>query len=235
MRNIGICDNRKNHCEDMKAMILNYSKGKKEELCVKVWYSSEEICEYLTEGNNLDVLFLEVELGNVSGIQVGEFIRNKLENRRMQIVYISEKQSYAQYLFETQPMDFLIKPITQIEINKALQLAEKISETVRHKFEFQVGKEYYYVPFSDIFYFTSQGKKIILKTEKDEWIFYGKLKEIAEQLPENFMMVHQSFVVNRNYIFRYNYEMVEMEDGTQITISKANRKRIRHKFCSENK
>ena len=235
MRSIGICDKRKNLCENMEAMILNYGERKEEELCVKVSHTGEEICKYLTEGNSLDILFLEVELGRVSGIRVGEFIRNELEDREIQIVYISEKQSYAPYLFETQPMDFLLKPITQVKIDKVLQLAEKINETVKPKFEFQVGKEYYYVPFSDIFYFSSQGKKINLKTEKKEWIFYGKLKEIAARLPENFMMVHQSFVVNRNYVFRYNYEMIEMEDGTQITISKANRKRIRQKFCREDK
>lgn len=153
----------------------------------------------------------------------------------MQIIYMSEKKSYAPYLFKTQPMDFLIKPITQVKINRTLQLAEKLNETVRRKFEFQVGKEYYRVPFSDIFYISSQGKKITLTTEKKEWVFYGKLKDIAEQLPENFMMVHQSFIVNRNYVFRYNYEMIEMEDGTQITISKANRKRIRQKFSREDK
>lgn len=141
MRNIGICDNRKSHCADMEAMILNYGESKKEELCIKVWYSGEEVCQYLTKGNNLDVLFLEVELGKVSGIRIGEFIRNQLEDRRMQIIYMSEKKSYAPYLFKTQPMDFLIKPITQVKINRTLQLAEKLNETVRRKFEFQVGKE----------------------------------------------------------------------------------------------
>lgn len=92
MRNIGICDNRKSHCADMEAMILNYGESKKEELCIKVWYSGEEVCQYLTKGNNLDVLFLEVELGKVSGIRIGEFIRNQTgRQENADYIHVREK------------------------------------------------------------------------------------------------------------------------------------------------
>ncbi len=60
-----------------------------------------------------DILFLDIELFRMTGIEAGDFIRNRLEDRSMQIIYISGKSSYARELFKTQPMDFLVKPITQ--------------------------------------------------------------------------------------------------------------------------
>ncbi|MBQ4530901.1 MAG: response regulator transcription factor [Lachnospiraceae bacterium] len=233
MWNIGICDDGVNTCSDIETMILDFSERSREKVCVEIWYTGEALCEYLTKGNNLDILFLDIELWKMSGIQVGNFIRNQLEDRGMQIIYISGKQSYAPQLFKTQPMDFLVKPITQIQIDEIFQLAEKMPARGRQKFEFQVGKEYYYVPLSDIFYFNSDGKKITLKTRREKWVFYGKLKEILEKLPENFMLIHQSFIINRAHVFLYAYEMVEMEDGTKINISKANRKKIRQKILEK--
>ena len=60
-----------------------------------------------------DILFLDIELFRMTGIEAGDFIRNRLEDRSMQIIYISGKSSYARELFKTQPMDFLVKPITK--------------------------------------------------------------------------------------------------------------------------
>lgn len=233
MWNIGICDDGENTCGDIETMILDFSERKREKVCVEVWYTGEGVCEYLAKGNNLDILFLDIELWEMSGIQVGDFIRNQLEDRGIQIIYISGKQSYALQLFKTQPLDFLVKPITQAQIDDVLELAEKMIARGKQKFEFQVGKEYYYVPFSDIFYFNSEAKKIILKTRKEQWIFYGKLKELLERLPENFIMVHQSFIINKEHVSWYVYEKVEMEDGTQITISKANRKKVRQEILEK--
>lgn len=63
--------------------------------------------------------------------------------------------------------------------------------------------------------------------------FYGKLKEVAECLPEEFIVIHQSYIVNREYVFRYTYEMVELVDGTILTISLANRKQVRDRILRE--
>ena len=93
----------------------------------------------------MDILYLDIELFEVSGIDAGIFIRKQMENHTMQIIYISGKQSYAQQLFKVQPMDFLVKPIEEEKIEETLALALKIVGRNTKRFEFQLGKEYYYV------------------------------------------------------------------------------------------
>ena len=113
MYNIGICDDGENICASIENMILQYAEEKKIKTDIKLWYSGEGLCNFLKQGGHLDILFLDIELFELTGIEVGSFIRNKMEDRGMQIIYISGKSSYAQKLFKTQPMDFLVKPITR--------------------------------------------------------------------------------------------------------------------------
>ena len=56
----------------------------------------------------------------MNGVEIGKYIRKKLENNVAQIVYISSKKSYAMELFENRPFDFLIKPLTEEAIKKVL-------------------------------------------------------------------------------------------------------------------
>ena len=189
--------------------------------------------KYLEAGNQLDILFLDIELFQMTGIEVGSYIRNQLDDMGMQIIYISGKASYAQQLFKTQPLDFLVKPISKDQISDVLEMAFRIIKHKNEKFEFQQGKNYYYVPMGDIVYLGSEGRKVKIVTQKEIFEFYGRLKEIAKRLPDNFIIIHKSYIVNKEYIFRYTYEMVELANGITLTISPANRKQVRERILRE--
>lgn len=233
MYNIGICDDSQDTCNFIEDMILQYTKEKKILTETQVWYSGEALCSYLHQGNHLDMLFLDIELLRQNGIEVGSFIRNQLEDREMQIIYISAESSYAQRLFKTQPLDFLIKPIMQPQLYEVLELAFKVHKKNTEKFEFQKGKDYYYIFFREISYFVSNGRKIKIVTSNGTEEFYGKLKDIEKRLSKDFIMIHQSILVNKMYIKRYTYESVIMLDGTMLEISKAKRKQVREKILKE--
>lgn len=233
MYTIGICDDGENVCIAIEKMLLQYAKERNIRVDTNVWYSGEGLWDYLEAGNHLDILFLDIELFKMTGIEVGNYIRKQLDDMGMQIVYISGKSSYAQQLFKTQPLDFLVKPISQAQINETMETAVRIIKKKEERFEFQQGKEHYYVPMGDIVYFGSEGRKIKVVTMKSTFEFYGRLKEIAKRLPEEFIVIHQSYIVNREYVFRYTYEMVELVEGTILTISLANRKLVRDRILKE--
>lgn len=233
MYTIGICDDGKNICAKLEDMILDYAKENNMHIDTEIWYTGEGCCEYLKQGNQLDVLFLDIELLELSGLEVANFIRNQLDNYQMQIVYISSKTSYAMKLFKSQPLDFLEKPISKTQIADVLNLAIKVIGKNNERFEYQCGKNYYSIPFGEIMYFAAEGRKIRIITIHGEKTFYKKLKDITKNLPEGFIMIHQSYVVNKKFIVRYTYGMVELLDKTMLTISKANRKQIRERVLRE--
>lgn len=233
MYNIGICDDGENVCASIENMLLQCAKDRKIQIDTNIWYTGEGLRDYLAQGNHLDILFLDIELFKMTGIEVGDYIRNRLDNMGMQIIYISGRASYAQQLFKTQPLDFLIKPISQKQINDVIGIAIRIIKKKNDRFEFKQGKDYYYVPMGDIVYFVSEKRKVKLVTLKETYEFYGRLKEIVKRLNENFIVIHQSYVINKEYIYRYTYEVIELVNGTILTISPAKRKQVRERILRE--
>ncbi len=233
MFNIGICDDGENICTSIENMLLRYAKEKTVQIEVQIWNTGEGLRDYLAQGNHLDILFLDIELFKMTGIEVGSYIRNVLDNMGLQIIYISGKASYALQLFKTQPMDFLVKPILQEHIAHAMDMAVKIIKKRNEKFEFRQGKDYYYISMGDIVYFESKAKKIKIVTLHDTYEIYGRLKDIVKGLTDDFIMIHQSYVINKEYVLRYTYEMIELVDGTMLTISKVNRKQVRERILKD--
>ena len=233
MYNIGICDDGENICTSIETMLLQYAREKKIQVDTNVWYTGESLRDYLVSGGYLDILFLDIELFKMTGIEVGTYIRNQLDNMGLQIVYISGKASYAQQLFKTQPLDFLVKPILQAQIDEVMDMALKIVTKRNARFAFQQGKDYYYIPMGDIVYFESKGRKVKVVTMKAAFEFYGKLKNVMNCLSDDFIVIHQSYIINREYVFRYTYELVELVNGTILTISLVNRKLVRDKLLRE--
>ena len=88
-------------------------------------------------------------------------------------------------------------------------------------------------PWGDIVYFESKGRKVKVVTMKATFEFYGKLKNVMKCLSDDFIVIHQSYIINREYVFRYTYEMVELVNGTILTISLVNRKLVRDRLLRE--
>lgn len=72
------------------------------------------------------MFFLDIEIEFMNGVQVGRFIREKLQDDNTLIVYMSSYTKYAMELFEVRPMDFLIKPLNEKKIIKALETGTKL-------------------------------------------------------------------------------------------------------------
>lgn len=230
MYRIGICDDDKILCADLEERLYALSKEMALKVEIDVWYSGESIQNDLQKGIELDLLFLDIELVQENGITVGKFIRNEMEDMQTHIVYISSKEGYAMQLFKVQPLDFLIKPVSVEQLKEVLMRSVKQKSRPDAYFEYQKGNSVFRIPIKDIAYFTSMDKKIVIVKKDGEEEFYGKLKNIEENLPVEFIMIHQSYIINQVYVREYSYETVKMVNGENLNISKPYRKETRRKI-----
>ena len=76
---IGICDDGKNICADMEEMVFRYASDHNLLMGLETWYTGEALCRYLKEEHPLDILFLDIDLLTMSGIEVAQFIRSQME------------------------------------------------------------------------------------------------------------------------------------------------------------
>lgn len=227
---IAICDDEKNVCIELEEKILEIAHELNLIFEIEPWSSGESFCRYLSAGNNVDIVFLDIMLTKLSGISVGHFIRESLGNNTMQIIYISSRQNYAMRLFETRPFDFIIKPISISKLKKVVERIVKIMFERNQYFEYKVSREQYKILFEKIIYFRSEKHKVVIVTMENEIEYYGKLKDILKYVPAYFLAIHKSYLVNSNYITRYSFKSVELKNGTFLSISKAYQKEVREKL-----
>lgn len=230
MYRIGICDDDKILCGELEEMLYRAAEELSVKAEVEVWYSGESLLSDLQKGVSLELLFLDIELAQQNGVAVGSFIRNEMADMETHIVYISGRESYAMQLFRIQPLDFLIKPISEDRLREVLGRSLKQRQNGSLCFEYRKGGSVFRIPTKDIVCFMSEDKKIRAVTRTGEETFYGKLKKIGEALPRDFMMIHQSYIINQKYVREYAYDAVTMLDGTVLPISKPYRKEIRSKI-----
>lgn len=227
MYNIGICDDEKDTCAQIADMVYEYGRKENVEIMVSVWNTGEALYQDLVDKKPIDLLFLDIELVSTSGIQIGKRIRNELENPDISIAYISSKSSYALELFKIHPIDFLIKPVSAQDIWDTIDEALRLYHRGNTVFEYKANGYSCRLPHKYIIYFYSENKKINMVTKDSTVQFTGKIKDIIVILPECFIQIHQSYIINMNYISECSYETVKMSGGVELNISQPYRKMVR--------
>ena len=228
MFKIAICDDVPSVCSDLKAMIMDMKNDLIcKEITIDTFYSGEALIDNIKEENLYDLIFLDIELGKINGVEIGHIIRKQMEDYVTKIIYISSKDIYDRQLFDVQPLHFLKKPIDSKKVFDVIQLAMKISEKENRNFEFKSFRNTIKVPYRDILYFESRGRKVFLMGTKSNYTFYGNINSLEEVLPKFFIHPNRSYFVNYEFVTCFKFEELIMTDGSVIPISRNKRKEIR--------
>lgn len=228
MFKIAVCDDVASVCNELKTMIMDMKNDLIcKEIAIDTFYSGEALIDNIKEENLYDLIFLDIELGKINGVEVGHIIRKQMEDYVTKIIYISSKDVYDRQLFDVQPLHFLKKPIDSKKVFDDIQLAMKISEKENRNFEFKSFRNTIKVPYRDILYFESRGRKVFLVGTKNNYTFYGNIKDLEEVLPKFFICPNRSYFVNYEFVTCFKFEELIMTDGSIIPISRNKRKEIR--------
>ena len=120
---VAVCDDDKVVCSQIENILLQYSKKRCIKIEVDVFYNGEGFLRYIKEGHNYDLLYLDIEMGLVNGVEVGKQLRKVYKNYSIEIVYISAKEGYDRQLFDVQPLHFIEKPIVDSVVIDDFKLA----------------------------------------------------------------------------------------------------------------
>lgn len=225
---IAICDDMLEVCAELENILLDFQAKTNREMHISTFYSGEALIERMKAGESFDLIFLDIELHHVNGVEVGRFIRYELDGHITKIIYMSVKDSYDRQLFEVQPLQFLEKPFGQLDVTKGIELAYKISDRDQTMFAYQIGTQTYRVPLKNILYFESHLRKIRLVGVKEAVEFYGKVHDVLKQLRGmSFVRPHKAYIVNYAYVSKVRYEELEMANEDHIPVSQGKRKAMR--------
>lgn len=229
MIRIAICDDEKEFVQQLTQYILNVSKTFNEQFEIDGYTDSRVLIESMKE-EKYDMIFLDIQMPYIDGLAIGKYIRNNLDDNVTEIIYISSERKYAMDLFSVRPMNFIIKPVSENDIFDMLQLGLKLVKNSSQLFDYELKGETHRVKLSDIYYFKSDARKIIMvMSNGTEISFYGKMSELAEKVAKyNFKYIHKSYIINSIHVKHFTARKVIMNNGHELPVSRTNRENIKH-------
>ena len=228
--NIAICDDNKEICSQLERFLIDILTEKGVENRIDVFFAGETLCTEM-QRTKYDLVFLDIELPHMNGVDVGRHIRETLKNEKIQIAYISAKEGYAMELFDYRPINFLVKPLDREKAERVINKYISVFMQDNNIFTYKKGTEYITEELSDIMYFENIKRKVSIVTIESKAEFYGTLESIYSEVKgKRFLFIHKSVIVNCDYIRVLKYEEVEMADGRVFGISQSRRKIIREQY-----
>lgn len=218
--NIAICDDQifvLNSIKEMTRRIV----GK--DSVITAFDGGIELEKYIYKEvkGDIDLLIIDIELGKMNGIELARRIQKDF--MKIKIIFITGYIRYSEEIFEANPSYFLLKPIAEEKMKKAItHVKNEIENSNKIMLPFKLkGGEIINIISSDIIYFESVGRIVILNTNNSKMEMYSKLGEIEKRLPDNFLRCHQSYIINMNAVTALNMNSFSMNNNTQIQISQA--------------
>lgn len=185
-----------------------------------VFKDAWEVREFL-KSNKVDLLFLDIEMPGLDGLT---FIKSN--PTRPKVIFITAHRKYAVDAFEVKAIDYLLKPISFERFLKAVNELDNEAEIKQTKDHIFITHERQQVKvmLSDIKYIEARGDYLKFYLESQKPILTKMtLKTLIEELPESFIQIHRSFVINQDKIMAYQKEKVKVGEDW-LTISRSFKK-----------
>lgn len=193
----------------------------------ETFHSGEALIKAL-KAREFHLIFLDIDLITIYGIEIGVDIRENFNDNKTQIVYVSAYDSYAMELFQVRPINFLVKHIDEEKIEKTILLSLELNDASNLYFGFVIERKVVKVPLDSILYFECLSKKMRLVTRNKEYCFYGSKKDILAKVPEGFLLaIHNSYLINCDYVLEYGTTEVVMCNNDILPVSRNYRKNIK--------
>ncbi len=199
MINIGICDD-----EASMRRLLRAPLEQKLQLLGADYRIFEYDCgeTLLTrpETEWLDILFLDIELKQLSGMETARNLRKR--DSHTLLIFVTAYPDFVFQGYEVHAFHYILKPYENQKIMKVLEQAIKeLGQNREHYFTLEQKSGTTKIPAKKILAFSSDRRKIIISLEDGNKLeFYGKLDAVETDLPDYFIRCHNRHLVNLNYV-----------------------------------
>lgn len=215
---IAVCDDESIFREQLKTELEQYYRSL--DVLVECYSSGEELLANY-EKKHHDIVFLDIEMTGMNGLQVARQLHTS--NRDLPIVLVTTHTELAMEGYEVQAFRFLSKPVNRDKLIAALQALESMLLEDERISIVNDGVRMF-LPCKSICYIKSENVYLQVVTTKESYLIRQKLKEQMKELPPNmFVQVHRSYVVNLRYVVSFDGTNITLEGGTKIPVSKGNR------------
>jgi len=218
--------------EKLSRRVLEEFINKTEGLVLKQSFSDAvEAINYLRNEEDTDLIFLDIELPEMNGIEFLNTIKSQ-----PQVIIVSGKGKYALNAFEYDVTDYLLKPVTYTRFFKAVSKAgeryerNKTNSSSKDEIFIKKNSTLVRLKYDAILWVEALENYVIFNTFNEKFTIHFTMKAIEQKLPTSkFTRVHRSFIVNTSSIdvIEDNAVLIRTDSGLKsIPIGKSYKEKL---------
>lgn len=235
--NVAICDDSENEIKVICDYITAFSIQHDIEFNVKKFSNGKFLLDsYKEKSPRYDVIFLDVEMPEITGIKTAEKIR-EIPDKNVLIFFISSYPEYMQDSFDVQAYQYLTKPLSyEIFENKMKRMIDYMEGLQTNITVLSLKEGEILLHLDDIICFETvksltRKQDLLVTTTHEEFLIKGKIADLEQQLQDKyFISVHRSVLVNLKFIRRFNSNQVELTNGKIVEASRRKIADVRKSF-----
>ncbi|MCQ2522159.1 MAG: LytTR family DNA-binding domain-containing protein [Lachnospiraceae bacterium] len=224
MVKIAICEDDKFYIEKEKQLIESFFEKKDINYALYLFKSGVELLKDYRI--NYDIIFLDISMDEMNGLEVANLLRKKGINAC--IVFLTACAEYSMEGYKVDAHRYLLKNAEDIEdaLYECLSSALDKMQIRENRIDFDVQGGVLTISPSKIVYAESKAHRVVLYVLENtgylkEYYMYDRLDHVQEKLESfGFMRIHQSYLINKEYmksVCRYNTELIP---GITLAVSK---------------
>lgn len=224
MITIGICDDEEIFRDQVKNILESYFKKEKIEYKIYEYNSAEQ---FMKSKVKIDILLLDIEMKEMNGIQLKNWLEKKAEIR---ILFLTSHSEVWEEAFGKNVYGFLRKPI---EIENLIKYIKRILKNMQEEKNIIIDgiEKGYIIPVEEIMYFKASKKYSYVVTKEEIFCEKG-LIELEKDLKGNFFFrCHKSYLVNLRNIRKIE-DKIYMKNGEKIPVSREKKKELKEVYLN---
>lgn len=229
--NIAICDDEKAQRELIDQFVREWADNRNIKINILLFESSEQFWFYWIEDEAIDLILLDIQMGNQNGIELARKIRET--DKKMQIVFVTGITEYITQGYDVEALHYLVKPIEKNKLFQCLDKAANKAKNEGRKILLETKQGMVRITIQDIWYLEAFGHQCMIYTKDAAYEIresIGKLNESNGFEKEAFIMCHRSYLVNLKYVSRIEKDSMILDDGRTVPISRNSYKKVVQKF-----
>jgi len=233
---IAYCEDEKIQLEKMEQRLKQWATQNQVQYSFEKYVSGEAFFFENEKQYPFDLLFIDIEMGIMNGMEIARKVRETDEN--IEIVFLTNRREFVFEGYEVNALRYCVKPIDEEKLNEILRkVISKKREEKCYLIEKQDG-EMQKIDLSTVFYIEASGHYIGISTRQEYYQFKKSLQEIMEYLIEQkgsleqagFMLSHRSYLVNMKFVDSLNKTECILENGRRIPISRNSYQKVNLAF-----
>lgn len=200
MLRVAIIDDDEKIAEQLKVFLKKYTDDGKEAFNPECYSAPADFLSVYGNGDSYDLIFLDIELPGMNGMDVARKIRER--DVSVGLVFVTNMRQYAINGYEVDADDFIVKPVSYYDFAMKLdRVLKKRAKKETAKIPVNCDGTMKYVPVDTIRYVEVSRHKLSYHTDEGVLETRGSLNKIEEFFIENnFSRCNNYCLVNLRYV-----------------------------------